>query len=92
MRGVVPVRRDVVFVHHAWTIPDALALRASGQIPSFAHRLLAPLQVGLKTRSQNHFNVGNGQRRGFIFHHDAERIPVFGWVVRRPQVVQNSFS
>ena len=22
-RGVVPVRRDVVFVHHAWTIPDA---------------------------------------------------------------------
>ena len=58
MRGVVPVRRDVVFVHHAWTIPDALALRASGQIPSFAHRLLAPLQVGLKIRSQNHFNMG----------------------------------
>ena len=27
-RGVVPVRRDVVFVHHAWTIPDALCERA----------------------------------------------------------------
>ena len=33
MRGVVPVRRDVVFVHHAWTIPDALALRAGRHHP-----------------------------------------------------------
>ena len=32
-RGVVPVRRDVVFVHHAWTIPDALcdAAAAAGR-------------------------------------------------------------
>ena len=52
-RGVVPVRRDVVFVHHAWTIPDALC-DAAGQPPSFAHRLLVRPQVALKIMNQSH--------------------------------------